>query len=335
MSVNSLPAMSVIVVTPDDYETVRKTMRHLRTQKVKDRLEIVLVAPSADGIGLDEKELSGFYQFSVVAVGHMRSTARARAAGVRKASAPVVAFAEDHAFPAPGWAEALINAHGQDWAAVGPVMSNANPASLTSWANLLVEYGPWLEPLAGGEVEHLPGHNGSYKRELLLQYGDTLEEMLDAETILQWDLRTRGHRLYLEPKARTFHENFTAPLSSIILRFYGGRLFAASRARRWSVWRRMLFTFGSPLIPFVRFLRLVRELRQRGRPRHLLPRVAPMLFAALLFDGAGEMVGYALGPGRAMTVLSDMEFHRGRYMKSSGRESNTSLGDLEPSENTP
>jgi hypothetical protein len=307
--------MSVIVITPDRYETVRKTIRHLRAQRIRDRLEIVLVAPSLEGLGPDEKELSDFHQYSVVAVGDMRSTARARAAGVRKASAPIVAFAEDHAFPAPGWAEALVNAHRQEWAAVGPVMANANPKSLTSWANLLVEYGPWLEPLAGGEAEHLPGHNGSYKRELLLEYGERLEEMLDAETILQWDLRRRGHRLYLEPGARTFHENFTAPLSSSVLRFYGGRLFAASRARHWPAWRRLLFTCGSPLIPLVRFSRLVRELGQDGRPCHLLPRVAPMLFAALVFDGAGEMVGYAFGAGRAMAVLSDMEFHRQRYMK--------------------
>lgn len=332
---NSLPAMSVVVVTPDCYETVRKTMRHLRAQKIKDRLEIVLVAPSLDKLGLDEKELSGFHQYSAVAVGHMRSTARARAAGVRRACAPIVAFAEDHAFPAPGWAEALILAHKGEWAAVGPVMANANPGSLTSWANLLVEYGPWLEPLAGGEAEHLPGHNGSYKRDLLLEYGDRLEAMLDAETILQWDLRKRGHKLYLEPGARTFHENFTAPLSSTILRFYGGRLFAASRARDWSVWRRLLFTCGAPLIPVVRFLRLVRELGRDGRPRHLLPRVAPMLFLALLFDGAGEMVGYALGAGRAMSVLSDMEFHRERYMKRGNRKSDArrSHYELEASEN--
>jgi hypothetical protein len=139
--------------------------------------------------------------------------------------------------------------------------------------------------------------------------------MLDAESILHLDLRARGHRLYLEPKARTLHENFDAPLSSTPLRFHGGRLFASARARRWPIWRRLLFACGSPLIPPLRFFRLARELGRRGRARHLLPRLAPMLFAALVFDGAGEMIGYAFGAGRAMTILSDMEFHRQRYMK--------------------
>ena len=315
LGANDLPQMSVIVITPDNFETVRKTIRHLTAQSVRDRIEIVLVAPSADKVAFNENELREFFRFRVLEVGHMQSTARARAAGVLHASAPIVAFVEDHAFPAPRWAEVLIDAHRKDWAAVGPVMANANPRSLTSWVNLAIEYSYWLEPMSGGEVEHLPGHNCSYKRALLLEYGDRLEEMMDAESILHWDLRVKGYRLYLEPKARTFHQNFSTTIPSLILRFHGGRLFASARARRWSVWRRLLFTGGAPLIPLVRFMRIVRELRRPGRPRHLLPRIMPALFAFLVLDGLGELVGYAFGPGRSMAKLSDMEFHRQRYLQ--------------------
>lgn len=308
------PEMSVVVITPDRYETVRRTMRHLRAQKARGRMEIVLVAPDASALDIDEAETRGFQSFRVVESGHMRSTARARALGVQHARARVVAFAEDHAFPAPGWAEALLERHEGAWAAVGPAMSNANPRSAVSWANLLIEYAPWLEPVEGGEVEHLPGHNGTYKREVLLAYGDKLEVMLDAESVLHWDLRARGHRLYLEPRARTFHQNFSAPLSWVPLRFHGGRLFASARARDWPLWRRALFAGGSPLIPFVRAARITRELSRRVRPRRLLPRVVPLLFAGLVVDGAGELVGYALGPGASMARLSDMEFHRHRHL---------------------
>lgn len=309
-----LPAMSVVVITPDRYATVRRTIKHLRAQKICGSLEILIVAPSARELELDESELRSFLRHRVVEVGHMSSTARARAEGARQATAPVVAFAEDHAFPAPGWAEALIERHREEWAAVGPVMTNANPRSLTSWANLLIEYAQWLDPAEGGEREHLPGHNGSYKRDILLSYGDRLEAMLDAESILHWDLRAKGYKLYLEPKARTFHQNFTARKPSLTLRFNGGRLFASSRAQSWPVWRRALFACASPLIPLVRCQRIARELLKPGRPRHLLPRLLPSLFVGLVFDGAGEMTGYAFGAGGAMAKLSDMEFHRERYM---------------------
>lgn len=306
--------MSVVVITPDKYGTIRKTIRHLRSQKICGRLELILVAPSAKDLRPDESELKNFLQHKVVEVGAVSSTARARAAGALEASAPVVAFAEDHAFPAPGWAEALINRHREDWAAVGPVMTNANPRSVTSWANLLIEYAQWLEPAEGGEREHLPGHNCSYKRDLLLQYGERLEAMLDAESILHWDLLRRGYKLYLEPGARTFHQNFSVQLPSLTLRFNGGRLFASSRARGWTIRRRAFFTCASPLIPLVRCLRITRELFRPGRPRHLLPRLLPALIIGLVFDGAGEMAGYAFGPGEAMAKLSDMEFHRERYL---------------------
>ncbi|MDT5262253.1 MAG: hypothetical protein QOC61_1257 [Acidobacteriota bacterium] len=313
------PAMSVVVITPDRYATIRKTIRHLRAQKACGTLEIIIVAPSAEKLELVAEEMRDFLRYKVIEAGHMSSTARARAAGVMNASAPVVAFAEDHAYTAPGWAQALIERHREGWAAVGPVMANANPQSVMSWANLLIEYAQWLAPSEGGEREHLPGHNGSYKREVLTEYGAGLEAMLDAESILHWDLRAKGHRLYLEPKARTFHQNFSAPTPSLVLRFNGGRLFASSRAREWPAWRRALFACASPLIPVVRCLRITRELFKPGRPRRLLPRLLPALFVGLLFDGAGEMTGYAFGAGRAMAKLSDMEFHRERYMAESER----------------
>lgn len=306
--------MSVVIITPDRFATISKTLRHLEAQSVAAQLEIVIVAPSARDLALDESALRPFHSYSVLETGPIFSTAKARAAGVRAASAPIVAFAEDHSYPGPGWAEALIKRHQENWAAVGPAMANANPRTVTSWANLLIEYSEWLHPCSSGEREHLPGHNSSYKRSLLLEYGDRLEQILDAESILHWDLRRKGHRLYLEGSARTFHENFSKPSPCFTLRFNGGRLFAAARSRNWPGWRRALFALGSPLIPFLRFVRIALELFQNGRPRHLLPRLWLALFLGLIFDGAGEMAGYLLGPGNAMAKLSDMEFHRERFL---------------------
>jgi GT2 family glycosyltransferase len=313
---NDRPAleMSVIVVTPDSYETIRKTIRRLRAQNVRHLLEVVIVAPSTNDLRLDDSDLGEFHQVRVVEVGPMTSTAKARAAGIRQASAPVVALVEDHSFPASGWAEALIQAHRGPWAAVGPVMANANPHSLISWANLIIEYAEWLDPCPAGVAEHLPGHNGSYKRAYLLEYGDQLEAMMEAESILQWDLRAKGYQLYLEPAAKTYHQNFSSRFSWVPLRFHGGRLFAASRARDWSPLRRLSYAASAPIIPLIRLVRIVRQLRRPGRKSDLLPRVLPALITGLIVDGAGEMVGYALGAGGAMRRLSEMEFHRERYL---------------------
>lgn len=314
MTMQHVPAMSIIVITPDSYNTVRKTIRRLRAQSVSHQLEIVLVVPSVQGANIDRAELEGFCGVQIVEIGDMTSTARARAAGIQRATSPVVGLVEDHAFPAKGWAEALIRAHQKPWAAVGPMMDNANPRSLVSWVNLIIEYAEWMEPVHAGVVAQLPGHNGSYKRALLLEYGDRLEAMLEAESILQWELREKGYQLFLEPAAKTYHQNFSAPFSWIPLRVDSGRLFAASRSRTWSPFKRLLYALAAPLIPVIRFYRIVGELRRPGRARQLMPRVLPLLFAGLAVDGTGEMIGYAFGVGNAMRRLSDMEFHRERYL---------------------
>jgi len=101
------PELSVVIVTPDGYETIRKTMDHLRAQTARDRLEIVIVAPSVQQLDLPDGGPPGFSRVSVVDVGEIHSIARAYAAGIRQATAPVVVLSEDHSFPETGWAAAL------------------------------------------------------------------------------------------------------------------------------------------------------------------------------------------------------------------------------------
>jgi glycosyltransferase involved in cell wall biosynthesis len=315
----SSPEISVVIVT-DRNETIRRTMRHLRAQTVRDRLEIVIVAPSAELLDLHDADFEGFHRVRVVEVSTIRSLSRARAPGVRHASAATVAFVESHSYPDPGWAEALIEAHRQPWAAVGPVIGNANPGGMISWSNLLLDYGPWLEPAAGGVIDDLPGHNSSYKRAILLDYDDELEDLLEAEGMLHRDMRARGYRLYLEPGARISHLNISLPSSWIPERYYAARGFAGARARFWSPFRRCLYVGGAPLIPLVRLLRILRDIRRSGRQRQLLPWVLPALVAGLIVSAVGEMVGYALGVGKAVERASHLELYKAAYVTKQERQ---------------
>jgi glycosyltransferase involved in cell wall biosynthesis len=310
------PAMSVVIATPDHYKTIRKTVGYLRAQTVREQLEVVIVAPtSADTLAISDTELCDFFQFRVVEVDEVRSIAQANAAGIRQASAPVVAFVEEHSYPDPGWAEALLDAHRQHWAAVGPVVRNANPASLVSWADFLIAYGLWMDPSPAGEVDLLPGHNSSYKHTILLDYGPELEAMLESESVLHWDLQAKGYQLYLESAAKISHLNFELLSSWILAQFLSGRLFAATRARYWSLLQRLFYTGGAPLIPVIRFRRIFQQLRRSGQRRNLPPGVLPMLVLGLVASGTGEMMGYAMGAGDAKRRLSSFEFHRYRHVK--------------------
>jgi hypothetical protein len=301
------PSLSAIVLVPERVATVRRSLDALAAQDVRACVEIVFVSPATT---LELPEYVGqFWGWQHVAIPTLSSTSEARAAGIRRALAPIVVLTEDHSFATPGWAAALIEAHRDDWAAVGPAMLNANPATAVSWSNLAIEYGPWLHPVDGGAATHIAGHNASYKRDVLAAYGDTLGAMMEAESVLHWDLRRRGHRVAVAPTARIRHENFSRLPPALAVKFNLGRMFAGNRATGWPLWKRAVYTAGSPALPFIRTRRALRDLRRAGAPRSV-PVLAATLFSLLAANAAGELVGYALGGGRAMQRLTRHEFDR-------------------------
>ena len=232
----------------------------------------------------------------------------------------MVAFAEDHSFPDPGWAESLIKAHEQHWAAVGPALRNANPATAVSWADFFIGYGPWAEPISAGTVDFLPGHNSSYKRAVLLEYEDVLEDMLEAETILHWELRKKGHELYLEPNAKTSHANFSLLSSWVHAQFFGGWVFGGSRVLTMSMFQRLVYLAGAPLIPFVRFARICRHIMRTKNSDRPIVRLLPVLLFGLALDGVGQMLGYALGVRSSKEKLAHLEYHRIEHVTAADRE---------------
>lgn len=310
-----LPELSVVLITPDSFDTIRQTTKCIVRQSVRDRIELVIVAPATARIDVDESAVAPLAGVQIVRLQSVTPTGPARAAAIRAARAPVVAFAEEHCFPAPGWAEALIEAHRGDHAAVGPAMRNANPDTVVSWADFLIGYGPWAAPVERCEMEYLPGHNSSYKRARLLAYDESLDTLMEAETILMWDLRSKGHRLLLEPAAQTAHMNFGLWRPWLAVSFHNGRAFADTRASSWSHVRRLAFAAGSPLIPLVRLARTLGNARRLGRGPWFLSRLVPTLCVGLTFDAIGQMIGYAAGAGAAHEKMAEFEWHRMQHTR--------------------
>lgn len=317
ISATPSPVLSAVIPAPGDLSLVERVVASLAEQSLAPRMELVVVAQQA-GYSLPTALTARFGWVKFVIRTEWTTMNDARVEGVRHASAPIVALCEDHCFPAPGWAEALVTAHEGPWAAVGPAFLNANPATRVSWANLAVEYGPWLHPVAAGACSHVPGHNSSYKRSVLLEYGPRLAAMMEAESVMHWDLGRRGLAVAMEPAARTRHQNFSRFGASLALRFGGGRLFAASRAHGWPLWRRAVFAGGAAVLPVVRTARAVRDLRRVGdtRPRRGL---GVVIFSLLCFDALGEAVGYAFGAGNQARHLSRIENDRGRFLSARDR----------------
>jgi len=303
--------LSVILIARRDSKALRFVLRRLRKQGNPETLEVLLTVPGGTPLTDDTRLLVGELQGRVIVLPRFESEGMAKAAGVKEAAAPLVAFLEDHSYPGRGWADALLAAHRQGtYAVVGPAILNGNPESASSWGCFLVFYGSWLKHALPGESRHLPSNHSCYRRTLLLEYGERLPGMLEAESVLHWDLRERGYRLHQEPQARVYHVNHTEIRAMTHEYFLASRVFAASRAHGWGAMRRGGYAAGSPLIPLLRLKRIAGDVIAVGLGAGLLIRVLPTLALTLTAGAVGEFLGYAMGEGRAGEALSSWDNSR-------------------------
>lgn len=327
-----LPQLSVILITSDNYSSLRKTVSYLQKQTIQNQLEIVIVAPSSSSVAIHDSDLSGFMAYQVVEIGSIDSIGRSYAAGIRAAAANLVALGEDHCFPKPGWASALVEAHSQPYATVGPCLRNANPSTAVSWADMLIAYAQWMEPAASQVVNFLPGHNSSYKRDILLSYGEQLETMMESETLLHWDLRSKGYELYLESKAVAAHTNFAQLRPWLRVQLRAGRIFAGERAQveNWPWAKRLAYSAASPLIPLVRMVRILAALNQGKRWQvNMASGALPMTLLGLVVDGLGQMIGYGFGYGQTLQDYAEAEFHRELYLAEADKAALVESAEIE------
>jgi hypothetical protein len=313
--------MTVVLATPGSLATMDRTIECLACQTVAHELELLLVVPDHADSGEPGVSLERFHSHRVVEIGPFERVGTGYAAGAAAAAGEVVALGEDHSYPEPGWAEALIDRHREPWGAVGAVIANANPGSAASWADILAAFGPFVEQASGGEVGSLPGHNTSYKVRALPASASVLEDGLNDEWQLHRWMAARGDRLYLEPRAVTRHVNFAAIRPWTSNQFWNGWATATERSARWPARRRAAYALAWPLIAAIRLRAVLRDLARVREAVELPPGVAPMVVAALLLDAAGQGTGFLTGirPKLAEGELR-REFERVNHIRPADRQ---------------
>ena len=298
------PLVTAVLLAPRTLVELSGSIAHLRRQTLSDRIEVVLVhTPLLDGRP-DPLVFEGLHSVRSVEIASMPTVAAGFVAGVDAASAPIVALIEDHVFLDPAWAEWVVLAHAGPCAAVAPSMTNANPATVTSWANFFTAFIDTLARGPAGETECGPGHNTSYKRDVLRRYRAELAALYQSERTFHYRLRRDGLAIVAEPRARLAHTNISLPATALRHAFFGGVLFGQYRGIRMGRLERALRTLGAPLVPIVRVVRMARAVRAHngaiGEAPVLTWAAVPMLLVA---HAAGEALGY-------WRIVTDIE---GRY----------------------
>ncbi len=308
------PALSVVTIGYESAADCRLVIGELARQTLANELEVIVVAPDREGLSEDHIESFGTWQW--VTLPEIRICGTAMAEGFRAAAGPFVTYAEEHTYLNDDWAEQVLAAHRKGYSVVGFVMENANPETLTSWAHLYGQFGPVVAPVESGESDFLAGHHVSYSRSLLLGYGDSLDDMLEDESALFLDLRSKGIRMYVAGEAISRHVNISSLSAYMLMDYLGQRSFAGARvqAGNWSFFKRLAFAGALPLIPFVRLRRIIRDIRRSGRQELLLPKILWPIGLALSAGAWGEMLGYLIGPGNAAERKAPAELQRENYL---------------------
>lgn len=295
-----------IVLPAERPETVARMRDALRVQTVRAALEIVVVRWPAAWNDWPPLEDDGYAAVRIVDLASGTPLPEGRAAGARAATSPLVFFAETHAYPYPGWAEAVLAAFASGpWQVVASSFVNANPDGAVSWAGFILDYASFAADLAPGEIENAPIHKGAFLRSDLLAFGERLPAVLSAGDELQVALRARGRRVWFESGARIAHLN--APTLGLWLRGRAliGFLIGANRAERWTPLRRAIYFALAPLIGPLLVWRIVPVVRRLAGTERLPGGLWPAIVAGAFARAAGEAVAYALGPVPALHARAD------------------------------
>jgi hypothetical protein len=149
-------------------------------------------------------------------------------------------------------------------------------------------------PLAEGETHSLSDCNVSYKRSAL-DATRALWRTEFHENVINEALRQSGQALWFDPAMVVYEQRNLSIVSAIRDRFSFGRLFGSTRVSGSTPLRRLAWTGAALLMPPVLVMRVIGNLRRRGRHLDQLTRCLPSLAVIATAWMAGEAVGYLTG----------------------------------------
>jgi hypothetical protein len=217
-----------------------------------------------------------------------------RGIGIRSARSPLIALIEDVGRPAPNWAASLVKEHTQAYAGIGGAIENAIYRPL-NWAVYFGDFGRYQNPVPRGPSPYVSDANVCYKREALERVADAWPDSYN-EARVHGALASRGETLALSPDVIVFQHRLNLNLVPVLVeRYVWGRSFAAVRVQGMTAARRAVFAVLCPMLPFVLFLRQLRNVLRTKRNRAAFLWSSPVTALLDAVWSYGEFVGYVTG----------------------------------------
>ena len=232
------------------------------------------------------------------------SVFKLRAAGYQLARGEIVAVTEDHCRATPDWCRRILERHAEhpEAAAIGGAVDNGTPDHPIDWAAFIVTQFPYAAPLPNGPVKRTTSAtNLSFKRRAVDRIPKHAEfgamEIFDTGAIL-----SDGDVLFQDDSIVVLHDQSMGFGGTSATEFHNGRLLGGFR-RGIMDGRDWLRIGAAGIMPFYRSARAVRVALGKRLPRQAVVSAIPYVVWLELCTSAGELVGYASGPGDSPSRL--------------------------------
>lgn len=243
---------------------------------------------------------AAFPEVTILSVPRDTTIPEMRAAGIRAASAEAVGMIEDHVIVPPDWSARMLAELDAGCDVVAGPVENLATGTRVDWAAFLCEYSAVLPPLPDGPSDWLPGNNTVYRRAVL----DRFDAVLDDgkwENHLHDRMRAAGVTLTLRNAIVAGHKMHYSFWLYFSQRYLYSRSYAGARVSHASLPKRLAMGLAAFALPPLVYLRVVRNVRAKGRHGDELLRSLPLLVPFALSWGAGEVAGYWFGAGRSLS----------------------------------
>lgn len=288
--------ITALMATIRGWPAARQALEHLVGQTVAAGGEVI-VADASDNPPPTHEEMDALG-------GQVRwlslpgkSVFQLRLAAYRAARGEIVAITEDHCHVAPDWIERILAAHARfpEAGVIGGAVTNGTDQKLVDWAAFFLTQGPFMPPLQNGESERVSGPaNVSYKRRVIERLGgDDEQGVID---FLELPAALDGEKKVADDSILVKHHQSQGLFGTSLAEFDNGRTIAGYRRRSMTRgdWLRIL---GAPVLPLYRSARALRIVKSKDHPTRVLPKTVPAHLWFQYCAMAGELLGYAAGPG--------------------------------------
>ena len=217
-------AASVVVLSYNSARTIRKSLDSLSAQQTTFPYEVIVVDSSNDETA---RVVAAEYSWvRLVKLSRRSFPGQTRNIGIQHARGEIIAFLASDCIADPNWLQARVDAHREGFAAVGGIITNANPDSAIGWANYLLEY---VFSLPNRPRELIKGkiiHNLSYDIELFRSYGLFPPDLpLGEDTVFNRKLMLKDVPVLFEPAVKTGHINPTSIIALVGHHYGHGKYF--------------------------------------------------------------------------------------------------------------